>query len=299
MKCIFLYNPNSGRGTIGKKLRYIKRKLASKYDTVDLYQTETAQDLERAVGESVGKYDAIVFSGGDGTFNNVLQGLGGREARLGYLPTGTTNDVARSLRIPRSVRGALRVILKGKTEKLDVMLVNGERYVMYIAAAGAFTSATYRTPQKSKKAVGYLAYAFEGIKNNLDFQVFPITAEAGREGVKSPAVLVLVMNGKSVAGFPINREGSMTDGSLEVAIIKQARKPNFFEKIRAFFSVATLFAFGCKIRKRDIVYLDGDRVKIKTTENVVWNFDGEEGIRGNVTIEVLPRRLELFTPKRG
>lgn len=298
MKCLFLYNPNSGRGKIAGNIGKIRKKLHTRYEKVVIYAANGAQDLENKIRESVGKYDAIIFSGGDGTFNNVLQGVGEADVQLGYIPSGTVNDVARSLKIPRSINGALKVILKGHSRRLDCMRVNGERYAMYIAAAGAFTEATYRTPQKQKRALGALAYAFEGIRNNLNFEVFPLRVECGGKVLETHAVLILAMNGKSVAGFPINRDSSMTDGKIEVAVIHQAERPGILRRIGAFFSVASLIVFGCRIHKKDITYLKGPKLVVKTSESLVWDFDGEEGIRGDVEIEVCPRRVKLFVPKK-
>ena len=297
MKCIFLYNPNSGRGKIVKRLAYIEKKLRSKYDQVDFFAAHNATEFEEKICESATCYDAIIFSGGDGTFNNVLHGLKGKQATLGYIPSGTVNDTARSLKIPRSLRGALSVVLKGEPRALDCMKINEGHYAMYIAAAGAFTRATYTTPQSKKRVFGALAYAFEAVKNNLKLDVFPLQINFDGQIYRTNAVLILVMNGKSVAGFPINKKGKMDDGKLEVAVIRQVRKPNFFQKIAALFSLASLFIFGCSIKKKDVVILSGKKLIIGTGEDVVWDFDGEEGVRGNATIEAMPQQIALFVPK--
>ncbi len=297
MKCLFLYNPNSGKGVIGRKLDYIERQLKTRYDEVDLHETKSAEDLEQCVRDGAKKYDAIVFSGGDGTFNNVLYGAAESGVQLGYIPSGTVNDVARSLGIPRNVKGALKIILKGRSEELDCMRV-GDRYAMYIVAAGAFTSATYQTPQDKKRTLGALAYAFEGLKHNMKLEVFPLKVTSGGQTVQTDAVLVFVLNGQSVAGFPINKDASMRDGQLETVIIKQVKRPNVIRRIGALFSVASLFVFGCKIKKKDIIYLHGDKVTIETADSVVWDLDGEEGSRGNALVEVCPRRVKLFVSKK-
>ncbi len=297
MRCIFLYNPNSGKGKVQKKLPLIKKKLSACFDEVVICAAHSAEDLERKVRGSTKIFDVVVFSGGDGTFNNVLQGLGNTDAQLGYIPAGTVNDVARSLHIPRSIKGALKVIEQKHSERLDCMTVNGASYAMYIAAAGAFTSATYHTPQTTKRALGALAYAVECMKHNMKLDVFRIEAECDGKKVDTHAVLVLILNGRSVAGFPINKEGSMRDGSLEMVIIKQVRKPGFFRKLGAYLSVFSVFLFGCRIKKKDIVFLRGEKIDIRTEENVVWDFDGEEGIRGNISIEATRGRVKLYVPR--
>ncbi len=298
MRCILLYNPNSGKGKLHKKLLYIQKKLREKFDEVVVQTTSSAEDFEHRVRMSAEEYDCVLFSGGDGTFHHVIQALRGKRASLGYLPSGTVNDVARSLKIPRTVRGALKVILKGEPQNLDCMEVNGSQYAMYIAAAGAFTRATYATPQNKKRLFGALAYAVEAVLHDLKLQVFPLKIECGEQTLETHAVLILVMNGTSVAGFPLNRKGSMTDGKLEIAVIRQVKRPNFFQKIGALFSVASLFVFGCKIKKRDVAFFSGEEVRIRTSEDVVWDFDGEEGIKGNVTVKACPERITLFVPKK-
>ena len=297
MRCIFLYNPNSGKGKVQKKLPLIQRELGKCFDEVVVCAARGAEDLERKVRASAEVFDAVIFAGGDGTFNNVLQGLNNSDVQLGYIPAGTVNDVARSLHIPRSIKGALKVIRRGYSQRLDCMSVNGANYAMYIAAAGAFTSATYTTSQSSKRAFGALAYAVEGLKHNMKLDIFRVEAECGDQKIDTHAVLVLVLNGRSVAGFPINRAGSMQDGNLEAVIIKQVRKPGFFRKIGAYFSVASVFLFGCRIKKKDGVFLRGEKIDIKTEENVVWDFDGEEGIRGNIKIEAVRGKVKMYVPK--
>ena len=69
MKCIFIYNPNSGKGKTAKKLTYIVKKLKKRYASVDVYATKAKGDLTRKVAEVAEQYDCIVFSGGDGSFN--------------------------------------------------------------------------------------------------------------------------------------------------------------------------------------------------------------------------------------
>ncbi len=295
MKCLFLYNPNSGKGVIRRKLKYIEKRLSAVYD-LDMVATSSAEDMEERVRDGAQKYDVIVFSGGDGTFNNVLQGLSGQDVQLGYLPAGTANDVAHSLGIPRSVRGAIDVILKGRSERLDCMRVNGTRYVMYVAAAGSLTCVTYQTPQKQKKVFGWFAYFFRGLAKNMKLEVFPLSGECGERTFETDAVLAFVLNGRSLAGFPVNRDASMQDGMLELVLIKQAKRPNFFQKIGAYFSLAAFMVVGVKVKKKDIDIIRGDHVRIQTHRELVWDFDGEKGLAGDIDVEVLRGRIRMFVP---
>ncbi len=298
MRCFFIYNPVSGRGKIVKKLSYIVSRLQEKYDTVDVYATKEKGDMERAARDAAGKYDAIIFSGGDGSFNEIVQGIGDSpvQPELGYIPSGTVNDIAHTLGIPKGVRRALKVILTGKNELLDCMKVN-DRFAMYVVAAGAFVSASYTTPQSSKKQMGRLAYGLEGIRRNLKFDVFDVKVKSGEEEYASDSIFVMLMNGRYVAGMKLNKHASIADGQIELALIKQKKHPNLFKKIRAFLALAHLFIFGYKVREKQIVRFSGSKFEIWTSDDVVWNFDGEKGVSGKVEVSVLPKKINMIIPK--
>ena len=290
MKCLFLYNPNSGKGKIEQKLPRIRKKLRQKYDEVECVATKSAEDLSARVRSA--DCDVIV-SGGDGTFHAALQGAEGKT--LGYLPSGTVNDVARSLHLPRRLNSALDVILHGRTAKLDFMRA-GRENIAYVAAAGAFTEATYNTPQAQKKAFGQLAYAMHAIRNDLPLPVFHIKLTC--DGVKreEDAVLVLVLNGVSVAGFPVNKKGSMRDGKMEIALIRQVRRPNFLRRLSALFSLGAVFLFGIRVRKKDVLFLQGEHLSIQAEKDLVWDLDGERGPSGDLDIKVISQSYKLYVP---
>lgn len=294
-KCLFLYNPSSGRGKVKRRLEKIMRTLRQVYD-VEAYATSSAEDLKERVALAASEYDVIVFSGGDGTFRTVLQGLGGRDVQLGYLPSGTANDIARSLGIPRSLSRALNVVVGGKSAQLDCMRINGDEYAMYIAAAGTPTRVTYETPQRSKRIWGWLAYLFRGLRY-LDFEVFDVHGTCGGRPFGGEGVLVFVMNGRSVAGFPINRRASMQDGMLEIALLRQKARPNFFEKLGACSALIRLMLFGIDRKRKGIDVIRGNHVRIEAQDNLIWDFDGEEGVRGGIEIELLEKKVKLFVPQ--
>ncbi len=299
MNCLFLYNPVSGRGKLEKLEGEIVRTLGEKFGQVDVYATHAPGEMTRIVRERAARYTAIVFAGGDGTFNEVLQGVceSGADPQLGYIPGGTVNDVAHSLRIPRDPKKALALICGGHTEKVDCLRVN-DRYAMYVAAAGAFTRATYTTPQQKKSRWGRIAYGIEGLRRNMRFPVFPMRVRAEGRELASHTVLVLFLNGRSVAGMRCNRRGSMQDGVAECALVRQKPHPKFFAKARALFTIARLFLWGYCRSGKNVLRVSASHFEVETDESVVWNFDGERGVTGPVTVDVLPGRVRVFVPSR-
>lgn len=298
MKCVFLYNRKSGNGRIRRKLKLVERVLKRRFQCVDMVETDTADGLSEAVRGLSETYDVIVFAGGDGTFHRVLQGAVGSKAVFGYLPLGTINDVARSLGIPRTVRGALSVIEKGYSAPLDCMKVGENRYAMYIAAAGIFTDVPYRTPQESKRAFGSIAYLAEGVKLNYMPPSFRFCLKCGHTEIEGSAVLAMVLNGRSVAGLPVNRDATMMDGLLEAVVIRQVEKPNFFQRLIGLFRIASVFTSNCRIRRRNVDVIEGSKISIAVSDGVAWDFDGEEGSRGELAVEVVPKAIRLFIPKK-
>ena len=300
MNCIFIYNPVGGKGKIASKKDYIVSELKEKFETVDVYATKCAGDMTRAVREAVGKYDAIIFAGGDGSFNEVLQGIADFDETpiLGYIPSGTVNDVAHTLGLPVKLKKALKTIKTGVVEAIDCMKV-GERYAIYVVAAGAFTSATYNAPQIQKNHVGRIAYGLEGVRHNLKFQAFDIACSGDNESFETnECVLITFMNSKYVGGFRMNKRADVQDGKIEVAIVQRNKKKSIIKKLSAYLAIAGLFLFGYHAKLRNTTRMSGSAFDVKVGEDIVWNFDGEKGIQGNIRIEVIPRKVKIIVPKK-
>ncbi len=300
MKCVFIYNPVGGKGIIAKKREYIVKELKEKYDEVDVRETKCAGDMTNIARESVGKYDAIIFAGGDGSFNELVQGIAEFEKQpvLGYIPSGTVNDVAHSLGIPNKIKKALKVIKTGKVEKIDCMKVN-DRYAVYVVTAGAFTSATYTTPQKQKNQIGRIAYGLEGIKHNLNFQPFSVICHSEKGEISTEGcILIAFINSKYVAGFKMNKRADLQDGEMEVAIVEQQKKKNIFKRIGSYLALAGLFVIGYRAKLNHVTHIKGKAFDVEVDETAVWNIDGEKGVNGKIHIEVVPKKVNIIVPNR-
>ncbi len=300
MNCIFIYNPVGGKGQIAKQKDYIVQELKEKYEVVDEYATQCAGDMAAKAREVAKAYDAIIFAGGDGSFNEILQGIGDLEDTpvLGYIPSGTVNDVAHSLKIPKKLKKALKVIKTGKIEEIDCMKLN-DRYAIYVVTTGAFTSATYNTPQTQKNHIGRIAYGLEGIKHNLKFQPFEVSC-TGETGAKHTdgCILIAFINSRYVAGFGMNKRADLQDGEMEVAIVERKKKANIFKVIGSYFALAGLFLFGYRAKIHHITHLKGKAFDVDIGDDVVWNIDGEKGISGKIHIEVIPKKVKIIVPNK-
>jgi hypothetical protein len=163
-KLLFILNPCAGTRKANKVLPEILSVFNRAGFHVQVYITGCQGDATRAVQELASGMDLVVCCGGDGTFNETVTGLlqAGLELPIGYIPAGSTNDFASSLHLPSDPVAAAQAIVSGKPEPYDVGQF-GTRYFSYVASFGAFTKASYSTPQNVKNALGHTAYLLEGI----------------------------------------------------------------------------------------------------------------------------------------
>ncbi len=290
MRAIFIYNPKSGKGKVNKKLNFIKETLEAKYQEVVIYKTKSQEDTIQTAKETCGKYDALIFSGGDGTFNDITCGVSTEQVRpvLGYIPSGTVNDIARNLGIPKNVKKALKIILDGNTINHDVGVVNGMHF-MYVVGTGSFTRASYQTKHDVKKVFGKLAYVFDGFKDFLKPTISKVKLTFDNQVIEAETPLILVVNSISVAGISFNKNGHLNDGKFDIVIVRKG-----FHK--GMFNVLRLFLFGLKRqrRKKSVDVFRASSLTIQTEGNPCWTVDGEEGPKGTVQIKNLHNHLEIF-----
>lgn len=303
MKCLFAYNPVSGKGKIKKKLDYIVGRLKEKYEVVDVYETKKSGDISFIARSAVGNYDVFVFSGGDGTFNEVITGLGENAnlITLGYIPTGTVNDIARTMGIKRNIKKALNVIVSGQAKYYDVMKVN-DRYSAYFVGCGAMMTVSYATKQDNKHKFGKMAYADYILKNDLKFNKFELDySYDGGEVKTTTAVMVMIINSRSLSSFKVNKKADLHDGKVDVAIFMGKKRRNrFFETIVGIFRTAKFFLLGYRLNKKrkNMICFSCSNLEMVRNDEGDWNYDGEKGDKSKIKLEVKQNGMKLLVPKK-
>jgi diacylglycerol kinase (ATP) len=218
----------------GNKARHFRRQLDAIGSQCALKATAAPGDARRLAAEAVGEgCDLIAAAGGDGTVNEVLNGLGDApdgfaRARLGVLPLGTVNVFARELKIPLQLERAWEVLRRGSETKIDLPRVefsangkNERRYFIQLAGAGFDARAIELVDWQHKKKVGPLAYIVAGLKA-LREKKPQITAreDARPTGQNFIGELALVGSGKFYGGpFEIFPRADLRDGMLDVCIL--------------------------------------------------------------------------------
>lgn len=285
MKMLLIVNPCSGRMKIKGYLFDITQIFCKAGYTVTTHiTTKRGNATEISSRAKKDGYDIIVCCGGDGTLNEVINGivLGKEEIMLGYIPAGSTNDFARTLGINTDIIKSAKAIASGKQNiTIDIGRFSENRHFVYIASFGMFTSVSYNTQQSAKNTLGHIAYLFEGIANMGSIETFHVSFSADGKNYEDDYIYGGITNSTSVGGiFKFNDELiNLNDGLFEVLMIKKPKNANDYMKILTGLKTSDLsdtqvFDF-CK----------ASEIELKMPENVTWSLDGESA-RGKMNMKI-------------
>lgn len=292
-KARVIYNPSAGRETFKNKLAYVLNQLELSGYEASAHATTGEGDATRAAKQAVERgFELLIIAGGDGTINEVVKGIAQapKRPKIGVIPTGTTNDFARALELPREIEAAVDVITEGHSKKIDIGQVN-DQYFINIAGGGELTELSYEVPIKLKTVIGQLAYYVKGIEM-LPF-IKPIRARVEFDGevFDDEMMLFLVTNTNSVGGFEkLAPEAKLNDGYFHLIIL---RKVNLAE----FIHLATLALRGAHLENKNIIYTKAKRIKIEPEANMQLNIDGEFGGMLPGEIINLQEHIEFYVPQ--
>ncbi|BBN99854.1 diacylglycerol kinase [Sporolactobacillus terrae] len=290
-----IYNPTSGRELAKKNIAYILDRLEDVGYEASAYATKYEGDATAGARKAVDrKFDLVVAAGGDGTINEVINGIAEQERRpkLGILPLGTTNDFARAIGIPRDIVKACDVLCEGHEMPIDIGKVN-DRYFVNIAGGGKLTELTYDVPSKLKTMLGQMAYFIKGIEMLPSIRPTKVRIDYDDRSFEGDIMLFLVSNSNSVGGFEkLAPEAKMNDGLFDLIILKAS---NLAEFIR----LASMATRGEHMKDPKVIYAQASRIKVESEEKMQLNIDGEYG--GDLPGEIvnLYHHLHLMVPKEA
>ena len=275
-RMLFLYNPTAGKGAAASHLSAMVDIFTKAGWLVAVYPTQEKKDTTRVVRELGSYYDRVVCCGGDGTLSETAAGLLelSRPPLLGYIPTGSTNDCAATLHIPRSYKKAAE-LAAGEQGALrwDIGTLNRQPFV-YVAAFGAFTEVAYDTPQDLKNTFGHLAYIMAGIASIPSITPYRLKVEYDGQTLEDDFFYGMVCNTDSVAGMknlPTDRI-DLDDGLFEVILVK---KPMNIGEIGA--GLQALLRPGAVEEGSALLSFHASRLKFVSEKPIPWTIDGEYG----------------------
>lgn len=287
MKVGFIYNPKSGQGKIEKHIEWIKEEFFKASKELILLPTEKSLDATKFVLENK-DLDMLLVAGGDGTLSEVINGVMELDKKpyIGYIPTGTVNDVGRMLGMKKAVKKTVKMILAEETIRaIDISKIN-DRYFVYALAAGKFSNASYAADQEVKKKVKRLAYFFVAVKDLFKKYRMPAKVTHDNGTIEGVYALILILNGFRVGGFNLKpTKQKLNSGVLYGRFFKQ--RPFSFLHMIWFFLTGGFFD-----RKRKRV-IESTYFKIETEGNIQWGTDGEKSFVDTIEIRHIPKAVKF------
>ena len=290
-KMLFLLNPCAGMKKANKVLTDILALFNRADFDVCTYITAGPKDAIDAVKRLAPGMDLVVCCGGDGTFNETVTGLleGGLDIPIGYIPAGSTNDFAHSLQLSTDPLTAARQIVNGAPQPLDVGLF-GDSYFSYVASFGAFTKASYTTPQNVKNALGHTAYMLEGIRELSQIRKIPVRLELDGELLADDYLFGAICNSTSLGGILTldPNQVDMGDGLFEVLLV---RAPRDLGEIAECIAAVQKQQYNCRM----LTFRSTKQVKIYADTDISWTLDGEKAQAcSKVTVANLHHAIHLM-----
>lgn len=258
--------------------------------------TERAGHAAEIAASEGARYERLVCCGGDGTLHEVVCGLmtlaENERPAVGYIPAGTTNDFASNFEIPADPPAAARRLLEAKPVDIDVgrFGLASEKYFVYTASLGAFADSSFRTDQRAKNTLGYLAYIFDGIAHLGNIKPFHIRVTAGGDVFEDEFIFVSIANTMVMGGMLrlSNVPVELNDGLFELILIKHPRTKADVDDVWR--SLVAHTADG-----RGLVRAQAPEVKIELDGQAVWTLDGEAVRSGeSLTVRNMHRAIRLL-----
>lgn len=292
-RLLFIVNPRAGKARVRSRLLDIVDIFVKAGWQVEVHITQAPLDATETAMRRGAQADLIVCSGGDGTLSETISGMVRLEnpPRLGYIPAGSTNDFASSLRIPSQMTKAAGIIMEGTPYPVDIGYFCRERTFVYVAGFGMFTEVSYMTPQEKKNLLGHQAYMLEGVKSLANIKSYSMKLEADEVTLEGDFVFGMVTNTVSVGGFKglVKKDVALNDGLFEVLMIRMPRTVMELKDI-----LASMILKGEQHER--VHRFKASRVRITSQEPVDWVLDGEfGGSRTEVEIENQQKRIEIMT----
>lgn len=296
LKQIYLiYNPKSGRVSIGSHLDIILDRFTAAGYQVTMHSTQYRGDATACAKLACdsGCYDLLVCSGGDGTLNEVINGCMASEksCKIGYIPFGSTNDFAWGIGIPKDPEKAVACILNGEPMLCDVGRFNKKNFI-YIAAFGIFTELSYQTPQKLKNVLGYAAYILNAFSKMLKIHSCHMRIVYDSGVIDDEFIYGMVTNSTSVAKQLFLSDVQFDDGLFEVTLIrKPANLVELYKLVTAFSKNKIGFT------KRYLRYFRTSKLRVINLDDkpVPWTIDGEYGGTDNVNEISIQQKAVTFS----
>lgn len=284
-KSLVILNPAAR----GEKASRLEERIQSLSAGMPMRLTSEAGDARSIAAEAVRDgVEVIIAAGGDGTLNEVVNGIGTAPVRIGILPVGTMNVFATEIGIPQgNLESAWRIIESGRVIEVDLPQANDTRFVQ-LAGVGLDAEVVRKTSTDSKKALGPLSYLLTLVQVAAAKPSRVILSdESGRIYEGSFA---LIGNGRLYGGpFPVFKRASMYDGLLDVLVFQNQ---SHWDVLRYFQAIA----FGTHADLPDVEYFQTPSLSVRSDGEVPVELDGEVAGMLPCSFSIESHKLSVLAP---
>lgn len=294
-KLKLIYNPFSGDKTFKFDLDLCINKLQNAGYEVHLFRSIKKGDIQKHMA-SLPKnfYDAFIISGGDGSINIFLNALMENNLNhipFGIIPSGTANDFASFLKIPKSPKEACEIIANGHMKNIDIGLAN-DKYFINVCAGGLFANVSERIDKNFKEFFGKLAYYIKAIEEMHTYKPIKLKITNSNQIIEDYFDLFLVLNTSGTGGIEnLSPKASINDGIFDFIGFKNVGLANLP-------SIAIKFLTGNYLEHDKILFFQDNNVKIEAMEKekVMSDLDGEKGPLLPLHIKTIKNAVKIFIP---
>ena len=293
MNARLIVNPVAGRGKAERNLSMITEYFTARRLELDICRTDGvtgATELARCAGDD--DCELVIVAGGDGTINEVVNGLVGSETVLGIIPLGTSNVVARGLKLPLDIKEACQVVLEGVGKRIDVGKA-GERYFLAMAGVGFDAQVVYELSLKAKNLLGSLAYVASCFRTAMKYRSAKLVMDirVDEEQLTVPAWVVIIGNVSTYAWtLKPTHLASVDDGLLDVCIFGRSNWLGLIYQCVGVF-------YGRHIYHPEVKYIKAKTIEVDAQPSVPVQVDGDIVGKTPMRFEVVPRGLCIMCPK--
>lgn len=290
-KVKFIYNPNSGEKKLASKLDSIIRIYQRNGYTVIPYRLDYDIPVSSSFKDLDESYDHVVFCGGDGTIDLMVNELKRRNINLpvGIIPSGTANDFANALGLEHNPEEAVKKIISSKPKKIDLGKVNN-KYFVNVASAGMFTDVSQKINNDIKNSFGRITYYIKGIEEARSMREFHIDVQSEETCYSGNMYLMLVFNGKTAGNINLAYKAEVDDGYLDVIIFKGMPIPKIIPVL-----IGVLKGEHLDFETdNEILYFKTKKVRIDCDDDLGTDIDGEKGPGFPLEIECVEDALDIL-----
>ncbi|HVI28004.1 lipid kinase [Hansschlegelia sp.] len=288
-RALLVVNAKSRSGEVSAK--EIREELEGRGFAVTPLDCDSPDKTSALIAQEGPAYEVIVVGGGDGSMNAAARGVMEAGRPLGIVPTGTANDLARTLDIPADIPEACRIIAEGEVRRIDLGEVN-DRLFFNVASIGLSAELAQELTSEIKQRFGKLGYVITALKVLARAKPFRVSIRSGDRSCRALTLQVAVGNGRYYGGGNvIEQNAEIDDGRLDLYSLEFSRAWRLALMLRS-------FRAGEHGAWSEVRSMSGDEFEIRTHRPRSVNADGEIVTKTPAVFRLRPKAIEVIAPPK-